>query len=113
MRQWVKQEGIMWFSIDVLFVRKHTDSSLGALLEECIYIIQASDEDTALRKGELLAHQQKCCFKVDDLNESNWEFDSIINVHEILDSELKDGSEIFSRFLTGEEARLLKNRIKL
>lgn len=81
--------------------------------EESIVLIQANDEKEALEKAEALGeqiafeHQREANFGV------RWEFVGVLSVYEVLGEELLDGMEIFSRFLTGKEAKMLMKAYRL
>ncbi|MCS7263228.1 MAG: DUF4288 domain-containing protein [Armatimonadetes bacterium] len=81
--------------------------------EESIVLIQASDEKEAWQKAEALGeqialeHQREANFGV------RWEFVGVLSVYELLDEELVDRAEIFSRFLTAKEAKTLMKAYRL
>ncbi len=81
--------------------------------EESIVLVQASDENEAWQKAEALGeqiafeHQREANFGV------RWEFVGVLSVYELLDEELTDGTEVFSRFLTAKEAKALMKSYRL
>lgn len=81
--------------------------------EESIVLIQASDEKEAWQKAEALGEQ----VALEHQREANlgvqWEFVGVLSVYELLDGELMDGTEIFSRFLTTKEAKALMKAYRL
>jgi hypothetical protein len=67
--------------------------------EDRIILLKAADRDDARAKGE--------SFAADYAQTSSWKVRKIVDVREILDRELVDGSEVYSAFIAREWADAL------
>jgi hypothetical protein len=67
--------------------------------EDRIILVRAVNEQEAREKGQK--------FAADYEKASSWKVRKIVDVHEILDAELKDGIEVYSAFISKEWADAL------
>lgn len=77
-----------------------SESQAGFLkFEDRIILLRAVDEEEAREKGE--------DFAADYQRTTSWKVRKIVDAHEIVDAELRDGIEIYSAFIGREWANLL------
>ena len=99
----------MWFSASV-FMRRTSPDGLERpeLWEETILLIAATDEAAARAEAERLGRALETTFSVmEGVGRVAWQFDRVAQVNEILAETLENGTELFSRFMRGGEARSL------
>src|SRR5438876_745565 len=101
----------MWFSVSVLSVAEHDDKRPSdALWEEQIFLVDAQHKEEALLKGEEFAKAGRPRYKNADGEVICWKFERVESIHELLEQEVKSGTEVFSRFLRhGQVESLLKD----
>ncbi|MCP4553581.1 MAG: DUF4288 domain-containing protein [Bacteroidetes bacterium] len=93
----------MYFSVSLLFKQ----ISSNPLWEERIILIDADSEEDAHRKGELIGNQEAVSYKAKGTI-VEWRFECIERVYVIeVDNEVKNGTELFSRFLRDSEVKSL------
>jgi hypothetical protein len=98
----------MWFAAKLLFKSVHTPvPETDPVWEERIVLIRATTENEAKTKASKLGEQAEHDYKTVAGDITTWKFDSV-HIHQIEDTELLDGTEIFSRFLKDAEVRSLK-----
>lgn len=100
----------MWYSASLLLKRIHPRAAVGtdeALWEESIVLIEANSEDEAREEAERLGGKENQSFQAVSGEEVRWEFVRVTAIHELLDESLKNGTEVFSRFLRDAEAKTL------
>jgi hypothetical protein len=98
----------MYFTASLLFKSVHTPSDHEApVWEEQIILFEAEDASAAERKAAVYgkAHEVEYRNQADEL--VHWTFERIERVCEIQDDLLKDGTELFSRFLKDAEVKSL------
>ncbi len=67
------------------------------MFEESITLIKANTEAEARKSAECLAHSRGAKFKNEKGEEITWVFDKIIDIAPMLEDNLKDVTEIYSR----------------
>jgi len=77
------------------------------LWEERILLIEAGSEDEAVEKAEARAKSNEHSYSADQDRSIEVKFDSIDRVYPI-EGLLRDGAELFSRFLRNSEVSSLK-----
>jgi hypothetical protein len=77
--------------------------SEGDVWEESIILILAEDEESATQKAEKIGRENVVSYKAMAGNMLAWKFVQIERLYEIMDSEITDGTELFSRFLKNSE----------
>lgn len=99
----------MWYSASLFFESIHTPPQPQAehLWEEVIHLIQAESEEEALRKADAIGKKSELNYRVDSGDRVKWRFFKTESVALIEMQELADGAEIFSRFITAQEAHSL------
>ena len=97
----------MWFSASVITRSEKKDDPF-ILFEESIYLLQAEDDDDAWKKAEEKGRLSEQSYEAISGDMVTWVFDRVLSVFELFDEEVKDGTEIFSRFLKEEEVKSLQ-----
>jgi hypothetical protein len=98
----------MWFCACVFKVaerdgRRDADS----LWEEVFLLIEAENENSARSKAERLARHDAAPYKNESGNLVSWKFEKVDRISPISDGQLRNGTELFSRFLRDSEVRSL------
>jgi hypothetical protein len=92
------------FSISLFFRGVHNKTpSEDDVWEESIILILAFDEITAKEKAIKIGKSKEVSYEVSDKDTLCWTFSQVERVYEILDKEIGDGVEIFSRFYRNHE----------
>ena len=77
----------------------------GSLWEEQIILIEATNEAAAKQKAERHGKAQENEYRNQAGELVHWSFEQVERLCEVEDVTLKDGSELFSRFLRDSEVR--------
>ncbi len=86
----------------MLFERIHParpDNAKEPLWEEAIILIEALSNEDARVKAEMFGKKEAISFRAISGESVEWRFVEAMNAYEIQDSDLRSGTEIFSRFL--------------
>jgi len=75
--------------------------------EEILVLVEAESEKEAWQKAEAIGERIAVEYQRDANPNTRWEFVGVLSVQEFLDETLKEGAELFARFLTAKEARKL------
>jgi hypothetical protein len=97
----------MWYAASLLFKSIHSGSVSSNIWEESIRLIQADTSELALKKANFIGAGEKVNYIVHSGDTVTWEFVKVERVYEIMDEQIKDGTELFSRFLRDSEAESL------
>jgi hypothetical protein len=98
----------MWYTANLLFKSVHAASSQeDTLWEESIRLIKAETKDQAMEKAQALGRASPLTFSVQTGDKVTWVFVKVERIFEIDEESLKDGTEIFSRFLRDSEVQSL------
>ncbi|MGA7614564.1 MAG: DUF4288 domain-containing protein, partial [Thermoanaerobaculia bacterium] len=96
----------MWYSASLLFRAVHpTDRDSDWLWQDRIVLMNVSDEDMAQQRGEALGREYEHEYQTSS-GTVRWEFVRVERLCQI-EGELRDGAELFSRFLRESEAKSL------
>lgn len=95
-----------WFAARILSEAVHRDDPAPeSLFEERIILLRAQNEGEAMRRaGEIGAgsvHEYQNAFG----KAVRWEFRDVLEVQEVLDDQIVDGTEVYYAFLGEREAR--------
>jgi hypothetical protein len=71
--------------------------------EESIVLIFAEDKESATQKAEKIGRENEVSYEAMAGNMLAWKFVQIERLYEIMDSEITDGTEVFSRYLKNSE----------
>ena len=85
-----------------MFERIHPQSAKvpdDPLWEESIIVVDALNEEQAQKKAETLAKKEAVSYQAISGEQVEWNFVGVMDSHEISDEIIKEGTEIFSRFL--------------
>ena len=96
----------MWFTANILYKGTHERKDRDSLWEESFLLIEATDKEQAAVAAEELGKTHEVKFATVD-DEVHWTFHDVINVFELLEDDLADGTGVYSRFLSEEEAKSL------
>ena len=92
----------MWYSAALLFERRHPDAKTTSnrpLYEESIRIVEADCDEDARLKAEEIGKRAAVDYPAISGEKVEWRFVDVLDIHEILDASLSNGTEVFSRFL--------------
>lgn len=100
----------MWYAVSLLFKSTHTSRpELDFLWEESIVLVNADSEEEASKEAIKIGKEAEQEFTVlDDVVKKDtvkWTFEQIERVYLIQDENLKNGIELFSRFLRDSEVK--------
>jgi len=96
----------MWYSASLLFRAVHpTDRDSDWLWQDSIVLMNASDEEAARQRAEAIGRDHEHEYQTTS-GTVRWEFVRVERLCEI-EGELRDGTELFSRFLRESEAESL------
>jgi hypothetical protein len=103
----------MWFTASILF-KSHGQLPLdGNLLwEERIVLVEAEDESSAERKAAKLGKAEEHEYLNQRGAAVRWTFEKIERICVIEGGLLKDGTELFSRFLRDSEVKSILTRFE-
>ena len=93
----------MWYAANLLFKSTHSQSGDDELWEESIRLVDAESEDMALKKAQIIGANEKVAYLAQEGDKVTWEFVRVDRVFEISDEQLRNGAELFSRFLRKSE----------
>jgi len=100
----------MWYAVSLFYKSVHTPpESKPTLWEESVRLIQAATEEEARNLAENIGRSGAHNYEVED-GTVDWTFEGVEQVFLILDAELRNGSEVFSRFLKDSEVKSLRTR---
>ncbi len=103
----------MWYSVSIFAVGERDQSRAEEpIWEEQIFLVSAQSEHEARSKAESLAQRDECRYTVVDGSNIRWRFSRISKVYEVLDAEIHDGVEVFSRFLKDSEVKSMLKPIE-
>jgi len=99
-----------WYTAECVYKSIHigeepTHEKLG---EYRIFLIRAEDDEHALEKALSVAKQREHSFQNTYGATVNWVLESVINVVEVIDGDLRDGCEIYYKFFSGAGGSGLK-----
>jgi uncharacterized protein DUF4288 len=102
----------MWFGASLLYRSSEPLDEQGTqLYEERLIILEAIDEGEAWKK----AHKRGLLLEEEYTNAEGrrvtWTFERAVEIKEIIEDQLGDGVEVFSRFLCEDEVRNLTSSI--
>lgn len=92
----------MFYSVSLMYKSERTDSE-PPLWEERIILVSAIDKAEAEEKAQRMAKEYEATFAASGSVDIEWNFYQIERIHAI-DDAIKDGAELFSRFLRASEA---------
>ncbi len=96
-----------WFPASLLFRSVHQVPDEDGIWEESIRLIQAGTRELCQKKAEAIGNKEKVSYIAVSGNKVTWEFVQVERVYEILDDDLGDSTEVFSRFLRDSEVKSL------
>jgi hypothetical protein len=99
----------MWYSVSLLFKSVHLNlpPEQDYLWEESIFLVRAAGKEEAHQAGERIGKEQEHEYVSATGDLVRWTFTRVESVCEILDEQISDGTEVFSRFLDSREITVL------
>jgi hypothetical protein len=99
----------MWYSASLFFESIHNPPAPKSehMWEEVVHLIQAGSETEARQKADVIGKKSELNYRVDSGDKVKWRFVKTESVALIEMQELADGAEVYSRFLTAQEAHSL------
>jgi hypothetical protein len=90
-----------WYTAKCLFRVENQGTALpsGILGEFRYLLVSGDDENTAREKSALLAKKKEQTYTNARGGTTAWIFESIVELKEILSSELSDGTEVYSEYV--------------
>lgn len=93
-----------WFSAKLLFrADVEGDSGDGSLFEESVRILRGIDEADVQRAANLLGKKEEHDYKNDAGQIVRWRFIETLEVQDLCEEALADGSEVYSRMFRKED----------
>lgn len=97
-----------WYAAGVFFEAQHAPpSTVPALWEEKIFLVQACSIDEAVELARELSMRNEASYEAADGAVVHWKFSKIERVNELDLETIASGSEISSRFLRASEVESL------
>ena len=98
----------MWYSASLFFESVHnSQSGDDNIWEEQIVLFWAGSEAGAREKAEVFGRRHEHAYQSATGDQVQWKFRAVQSIFELIDQELKDGTEAFSRFVRPAEAQSL------
>jgi hypothetical protein len=94
----------MWFAANLFFKsQRENNVDAGPLWEEQIILIEATNEAMARQKAGRQGKAQEIEYRNQTGKRVRWSFEQMAGLYKIETDALKDGTELFSRFLKNSE----------
>ncbi|HSH58984.1 MAG TPA: DUF4288 domain-containing protein [Acidimicrobiales bacterium] len=105
--------GDSWYSVRLLVEIVVDEGRQGASLEDRrfedrILVVRSADKDSARAKGAHLAESDNTEYLNVDGERVQWLYRQVIDVHELASQHIEDGTEVYSAFVNGELAEVLR-----
>src|SRR4029079_7738236 len=98
----------MWYSASLLYESVHNQMAREeSIWEEQIVLVRADTDAEARAQAELIGKSSEGTYTSANKAQVRWAFREVQSVFQLLDQELKPGTEVFSRFLRASEAKSL------
>jgi hypothetical protein len=105
-------EKLAWFAASLLFERTF-DSGPEAppLYEESVVLVRAREDDEAdaRKKATMLGKAASHAYRNVEGESVAWTFKEILRVVQLIDADIEEGSEVYSRFLTAQDLEGLRS----
>lgn len=92
------------FSVPIILQRKIDSYFPEPLFQESIFLVEALDHESASEKAKTYARAEECSYLNSEGEKVSWTIVGTGNPFEIL-SEIKEGTEVYSRFLSDPGTR--------
>lgn len=87
-----------WYAAVVVHVGRTDAVAAPPLYDESVVLLLAESEEHAREKAELWARGREHNYLNADGNTVSWTLETVVDVAEVLDDQLADGFEVYSRF---------------
>ena len=105
-------ENFPWFAARLLFEARVEDEG-PALLEERIVVLHAVQGATAAeRKAKKLGKAASDSYQNGAGDTVGWQFREVLEVVQLNDAIIEDGTEVYHHYLTAEEAEIVRQSLK-
>ena len=93
-----------WYWVEYLLRSQHLNKPRARVLwERGVLLVRASSEGEARTKGECCARSKEHSYEVPGGDTLVWTFDRIERVETVFESEIGDGSQVYSQFFYKQE----------
>jgi|SRR6266702_5428908 len=101
---------MLWYTAKCRFLSLHSgeEPPHEMLGEFRFFLLKAEDEEVAREKARLIAKQREHSYKNQYGATVTWVFDSLIDVKQILNSELGEGAEIYSEYFSAAQNSVIE-----
>lgn len=97
-----------WYSVSILYIGKKNIPNHPDIWEETICLFEAKNEDEVRKKAEEKSRSQEIKYQSVSGNTVNWIYDGILNIYDISEDNICNGTEVFSRFLKENDVKNLR-----
>ncbi|UYZ84273.1 DUF4288 domain-containing protein [Entomomonas sp. E2T0] len=99
----------IWFTVSLIYEMDINNQKItnDGSWEESILLIDALSSEDAIEKAILLGKKKEIEYSNSYNEHCQWRFIGVANCYQILDEEIGEGCEVFSRFLRPEEGKSL------
>lgn len=102
-----------WFAARLLSEIQHPDESEApALFEESIVLLRARDAGEATGRAADIGAKAEAQYFNGDGNTVRWALREVLEVQELLDDEITDGTEVYRALLHADEVAERRNAMK-
>ena len=86
-----------WFVAEAIFVSDIADSKeqYDPLIEDCLFLVNAASDEEAKHKAEAVALTKQDAYENSSGETVRWKFVNIVRVREVLDEQLREGTEVW------------------
>ena len=99
-----------WFGASLLYecVVGNDDGGASPLFEEQIFVLRAENEASARAAAASIGNDNALTYHNTFDEAVDWRFVTVVDVKELFDDAIGHGTEVFYRFLTKQEADVLR-----
>jgi hypothetical protein len=104
------ETGVVWFAARLLLESVHPEEpDVEKVFEDRIIVLRARSEDEALEKARKFGKASRQEYKNEYGKTVIWELREILDVVELFDETLEDGSEVYYSILGEEKAKSVQS----
>lgn len=98
-----------WFAVRLLSESSIAqDPAAEPLFEDTLVLLRATNEEAAQRRGEEYGRAAEHEYENEAREVVRWEFREVLDVQEVLDEEVTDGTEVYYRLLGPRELSAIR-----
>src|SRR5688572_21159508 len=103
----------LWYSARILMEASHPDGhSEPKLFEDSVVLLRAGSIEEAATKATRQGKKAEHSYKNAEGETVRWEFREVLDVVEVLDAELVEGSEVYHHYIDEEGVEYLRRALK-